>query len=212
MKDAFTNGYDFHEFIAYKIYHARHELKEGESPNKQQRRVGKGVNFGYVFGASESKINATAGIDGLMKEVNKMFPTAHKFMKETKSQVGRTGKVFTPGGYPLVVDQVHKGVNYKVQGSEGELVKRAMIDCHRYLVRNRKADIHLIMAVHDELVFDCPLQSGIDPDNVTYDDCPHLWEIQQIMENAGKFYGMVTPVEPELILTSWDKGISVVPF
>jgi len=219
LQEAFARGWDAHDYMASRIF----KLPPGVKPNKMQRRIGKNVNFGFIFGASPRKIEQTAGRDGLWGEVTKMFSSAHAFMKATQARVRKDKVVFTPGGYPLVCDQTHKGVNYMVQGSEGEIVKRAMIDCYNYLNKHSESGIKLIAQVHDELLFSVPLPKWDMNDRLKfhfneenkatlcfeYSDCPHLWEIKNLMENAGQFYNMVVPTEPEVILKSWDKGIKV---
>lgn len=199
---AFEDGWDAHEYIAARIFN----LPDGVKPNKMQRRIGKNVNFGFIFGAAPEKIESTAGRPGLWSEVTGMFPNAHKFMSLTKTQVRKHGFVYTPGGYKLMCDRAHKGVNYIVQGSEGEIVQRAMVNCSEYL-RINQVDGAMNMQVHDELDFDMPAVRVAK--DTGYNDCPHLREIQDIMEGAGAYYGMKTPVSPEVIFKTWDKGHKV---
>lgn len=221
MIKAFDDGWDAHEFIAHKVFTMLKQLKEGETVTKGQRRVGKAINFGYIFGSSAEKIELVSGIPGLIDDVNAMFPNAHDFMKITKSEVRKTRMIYTIGGFKLMCDMTHKGVNYKVQGAEGIIVKRAMIDCHRYL-RSECPEGFLTLQVHDELVDDMPAPSKMPTcyermDNKTgkyrpyykMQECPHLQELCNIMVAAGKFYGMTTPVSPELIVDSWAKGVEV---
>lgn len=219
---AFEEGWDAHDYIASRIFKV-------DKPSKLQRRIGKNVNFGFIFGASPAKIEATAGRAGLWDEVTGMFPTAHKFMQTTIRQVRKNGCVYTPGGYRLTCLEAHKGVNYIVQGSEGEIVKRAMTGCYDYLSTTPSNKIpdpsYLCLQVHDELVFDMAYRGKIPPKKLVVDYIdeegkkkqkakrgafPHVNELCRIMEAAGSHYGMITPVDPELILDSWDHGAKLV--
>ena len=60
MIDAFAAGYDFHGFMASRIFN-----KDIDKITKSERRIAKNVNFGFVFGASPKKIEATSGMTGL---------------------------------------------------------------------------------------------------------------------------------------------------
>lgn len=206
--EAFRNGWKAHDFMAHEIYTRLKQLKKGEKPNKQQKRVGKAVNFGYIFGASEEKIDKTAGIPGLLKTVNQMFPNAHGYMSRTKRQAYRDKSVMVAELYRLMCDRPHKAVNYKVQGLEGLIVKKAMVDCHRYLLKN-DPDSFLTLQIHDELVFQVPKPYDFDENDFTEDDCPHLSQICKYMVDAGAYFGVETPVSPEVITTSWNRGIPV---
>lgn len=200
--DALNDGYDGHTFVGCKIYD-----RTPKTLTTLERRTGKNVNFGFIFGASPKKINMTAGIDGLWDTVMSMFPSAHAFMTKTKRQVRQQGHVYTPWGYRLKVNQSHKGVNYIVQGAEGDIVKNAMIGVSNYL---KSSDIlvdskgyidpgeaYLSFQVHDELIFDFPVQ-------VNGSHRQPLSVIKKLMEDAGKDMGIITPVDIEVVTSDKD--------
>jgi DNA polymerase I-like protein with 3'-5' exonuclease and polymerase domains len=58
--------------------------------------------------------------------------------------------------------------------------------------------VHLVLQVHDELVFDAP--ADVDPRVINH--------LKLLMESAGSEYGMTTPVDVTKIVTSWDEGKS----
>jgi DNA polymerase I-like protein with 3'-5' exonuclease and polymerase domains len=164
-----------------------------------------------VFGASPSKIEITAGKPGLWEIVTNAFPGAADFMYITKAEVKRDRYVLTAGGYKLVCRKDHAGVNYKVQGTEGEIVKDAMFETDNFLAQAVKADKFfrslafeeqpgLIMQVHDELVFEMP-------------DVPQSYalipSLQRIMEASALKYGVPAKTEAKIVRTSWDKGEKV---
>lgn len=197
MIEAFNHGYDFHGFIASKIFH-----KEIEDVSKMERRIGKNVNFGFIFGASPSKIERTAGVSGLWTTVCKMFPSAHAYMQSTKRKVQRYGYVTTPHGYRLYVDQPHKGVNYIVQGCEGDIVKQGMVNCELYLSELQAEGFtgYMCFTVHDELIFDFPKRIKHYPDN---DEPEVINTLKSLMEQPGTDIGMITPVDVEYTTTNW---------
>jgi DNA polymerase I-like protein with 3'-5' exonuclease and polymerase domains len=209
---ALSEGYDGHAYIASKIYNT-----PPEKLTAIERRTGKNVNFGFIFGAAESKIDQTAGIPGLMRDVAKMFPSANEFMRETKKIVRTQGYVFTPFGYKLQLPYAygkpkeHAGVNYIVQGCEGDIVKNAMIMVCKYLrsddiyrsCKIEPTDAHLTLQVHDELVFDFPKEE------FKGQHIPALKKIITLMEKAGKDIGMVTPVDVEMTETNWAETMQL---
>lgn len=229
LMDAFDAGWDAHTYVARRIF----GLRDDETPSKLQRRIAKAVNFGFIFGAQPAKIERTAGRPGLWDEVIAIFPFAHQYMQTIQRQVRKHGFVYTPGGYRLTCDRAHKGVNYIVQGSEGEIVKRAMVETHRYVTQLRQAEkaatqhlqarrtnARLRLQVHDELIFSFLLSSnsftmkpyledGKEKIGIILKDYTHINTLKRIMEDAGSFYGIKTPVEPEIVTESWDKSYKV---
>jgi DNA polymerase I-like protein with 3'-5' exonuclease and polymerase domains len=192
---SFEDGYDFHTFMAMAIF----DIPPGQEPTSSQRRIAKNVNFGFIFGSSEKKIDQTAGKPGLMKYVLKMFPGAHEFIKETKESIAQDGVVYTLGGYPLHIPlspnpwngelsyAAHRGVNYIVQGTEGEIVKKAMYLTHNYLTKNYP-EARLVLQIHDEIIFQTPAKPPKK----------HLRNICRLMETAGRYSNVKTPVDVEL--------------
>jgi len=168
-------------------------------------------NFGFIFGASAAKIEATAGIEGLWDTVTYMFPNAHRYLQQTKWEVRNNKYITVPQGYRLYLPYregrlaEHAGVNYQVQGCEGSLVKDAMIRNHRYLEKIRHAfdegeEPFITLQVHDEIIYEFPA----DMDDKTLRH--HARKLKRNMEKSGEVIGMVTPVEVDIIRSSWDKG------
>ena len=197
MIDAFAAGYDFHGFMASRIFN-----KDIDKITKSERRIAKNVNFGFVFGASPKKIEATSGMTGLWDTVCSLFPSAHKFMEITKRQVRSRGYVTTPHGYRLYTKYPHKGVNYIVQGCEGDIVKEAMVLCGRYLREEcsvKPYTGHMKFQIHDELIFDLPKKTPRRNHRV-------ITNVVELMEQPGKDIGMVLPVDVERTDRDWSKA------
>jgi DNA polymerase I-like protein with 3'-5' exonuclease and polymerase domains len=195
--DKFEQGIDAHTATAMELYQ-----KPADEITSLERRRAKNVNFGFIFGASPAKIEATAGVFGLWDHVVRSFPSAHAYMQRIKSEVYRNGYVTTPHGYRLYVDQPHKGVNYIVQGCEGDIVKEAMNNCDEYLESRTTFDGHMLFQLHDELLFDFPKPNdAIDRVRTK----KHLNKIVYLMEKPGRDIGMKTPVNVEITETDWSE-------
>lgn len=189
---SFEEGKDYHDFMAHVIFN----LPESKKPTPFQRTRAKNVNFGFIFGAGEKKIDATAGKPGLYKYLLDCFPNVKDFLKATQDLIKTEGLVYTLGGYPLRIPlketrwgtveyAAHMGVNYIIQGTEGEIVKRAMGETDK-IISNHGG--RLVMQIHDELVFDLPSHTD-----------PHLVRsICTAMEGAGLHYGVNTPVDVDV--------------
>ena len=207
MIASFRQGYDFHSFMAKVIF----DLGDNEEPNKDQRRIAKNVNFGFIFGASEKKIDKVAQRKGLYGYLMESFPNAHDFLRETKEKIRQEGVVHTLGGYPLHIPvrtnpwdgspsyAAHMGVNYIVQGTEGEIVKRAMRKTDDYLTEHWP-EARLLFQIHDEIIFETPARP---PKSRIRDLC-------RIMEEAGLHFGVETPVDAEVCMKSLARKTEVV--
>jgi DNA polymerase-1 len=86
-------------------------------------------------------------------------------MDETRQQARDRGYVETVFGRRLYLNEINSrnnnlrqgaeraAINAPMQGTAADIIKRAMIEVDRWLQGSR-IDAHLIMQVHDELVFE----------------------------------------------------------
>jgi DNA polymerase family A len=196
LTDAFRKGYDFHTFTACGMY--GYNIEHPSEIPSHLRRVAKNVNFGIVYGAGPAKIALTSGDSEAYEKYSKQFPKARQYMDAVIRGVERTGSVHTLYGYELRVypEPAYKGVNYVVQGTAGELVKRAMTAL--YFDPDTPLDwdrCRLVLNVHDELVFD--LEDDADYLNQT------VPVLMRKMTAAGLPY--CTPVDAKLCRVSWGE-------
>lgn len=186
--ETFLSGGDPHNYVACGLF-------ETNSPTELERRIAKNVNYGLIFGAGQNKIDATAGRKGTFQLYNNQFPGVQEYMQTVIRNARKFGNVTTAWGYPLEVplDFAYRGVNYIIQGDEGELVKRAMINCHEYLEQHHKgSDCDLIMQIHDELIFQCPEWYNFP-----------LQEIEGLMMKPAADIGWHTPVDTSIVRNHW---------
>lgn len=206
MVQAAHDGKDFHTFMACKIFDYTEE-EFAELPKTRQsycRDIAKTVNFAFIFGAQEEKLNRTANMSGLYAILQNVFPAAVEFLERTEWEVRRQGCVYTPGGYRLYIpeDKAYSGVNYKVQGAEGEIVKRAQYGVAAYLEQagfQSPLDFYMTLYVHDELVFDSKAGFGIS----------QAGSIVSIMNDAALSFGMPAQAECELCADNWADSVKI---
>ncbi len=197
MINAFLQGHDFHNYVACSLFGVSEATKD-------QRRIAKNVNYSLIFGAGKAKVDDTAGMPGAFDLYYHQFPIVKDFMQRIIKKVRKEGYVRTAFGYPLKVpkNEPYKGVNYIVQGDEGDIVKNAMLGCNKIL-KGHASQARMIFQIHDELIFSV-VKSKI-----------HLFPIQDIvaamMGPAGKL-GWVTPVDPSIVVEDWSKKSSITEF
>lgn len=193
MRKAVDEQRDIHDFMARKIFNTPPDA----SPSDGERRIAKAVNFGYIFGAGERKVEATAKIKGLFDLLRMLFPTASNTISNNKRIAERDGYICTHGGYPLKVprEKPHAATNYVIQGTEGEIVKYALYCCIRYL-QEYCPEAFLTITVHDELVFDFPKGKGTK----------HMPKLIQYMILAGSRLNPPIPLRVDAKYIDSEKG------
>jgi len=132
-----------------------------------RRSVAKNTNFAIIYGATGATVAETAGVSlkrgqQMLESWFRAYPTAGRWIWETQKVAISQGYVETLGGRKLVlpVDEpegklIRKPVNWKIQGSAAEVMKRSMIAC-------RKLPISL--QIYDQLLIQgrVELPEGLD--------------------------------------------------
>jgi DNA polymerase I-like protein with 3'-5' exonuclease and polymerase domains len=125
------------------------------------RKLAKTSNYTICYGADAktlmgaTKIKSVQQNEHLITLWSMTFPTAWKWLMEAQAYGVRTGwsmptlfgrRIKLP---PIEVDGIdgvkRKGANYPILGSDGEIMKRALIHCQ---------DMPLALTVHDSMMFD----------------------------------------------------------
>lgn len=181
MIQSLESGGDAHDYVGRVIF----GLSDEEKPDEGQRRVAKVCNFGFIFGAQEERLERESGITGLRDLLKKRLPRAVKFLEETKRLAKKQGFVETLGGFKVWTpeDKINAAVCDIVQGTEAEIVKRAMVKGYT------EQKLNLAMQVHDELAYDGKVGW-------------HKWGARRVydaMVGAGEEWGMKLGVKMELV-------------
>lgn len=130
-----------------------------------------------------------------LREYGDAFPGMQPWIELTTREGRREGCVWTAFGRRIAVDPnfAYRGVNYRVQGSAADLMKRAMVNCDRYLRVNNVRG-WLIMTIHDELVFE------FERDHRRME---HVRNLCRIMEDHGGVFGLEMPTACEVVTQRW---------
>ncbi len=187
MIEAFSKDRDIHRETAGLIFQ-----KSPDEITPQERRVAKTVNFGIIYGISPYGLSKQLGISqeeaqGIIYNFFAIYPEFHEWinriLKDTEIKgytttiFGRIRKIPELKSSNNNIKELGKrlAINTPVQGSAADIIKKAMIDVQRY-IEQEKIDAHMILQVHDELVFEVK-EDVVD----TFTE-----KVKSIMENVVK--------------------------
>ena len=145
---------------------------EPSALTKDQRAVAKMINYGIVYGISAFGLSenleipreeAQAYIDAYLAR----FPHVQDFIQRTIEQATRDGYATSLLGRRRPVPELRAtnrqtrslgerlAVNFVMQGSNADIIKKAMLGIHRRL-RDEGRRARLVLQVHDELLVEVP--------------------------------------------------------
>lgn len=167
MCESFINGTDVHKATAAMIYGVTPEAVTAE-----MRRTAKTINFGVIYGMSAFRLAQDLGISRTQASLFidnyfKMYAKINSFIHNTVINAEQSGYVETIFGRKRPILNINSknkieksaaeriAVNTPVQGSAADIVKKAMLNVVSGL-KASKSEAHLLLQVHDELIFECP--------------------------------------------------------
>jgi len=167
LREAFARGDDIHTATAVEVLG-----KEPAELTSADRSIAKMINFGIVYGISAFGLSenleipreqAQAYIDAYLAR----FPRVQDFIQRTIEQSKRDGYATSLLGRRRPTPEIRASnrqtrslgerlaVNFVMQGSNADIIKKAMIAIHRRL-RNEGRSARLVLQVHDELLLEVP--------------------------------------------------------
>ncbi|MBF0406108.1 MAG: DNA polymerase I [Candidatus Riflebacteria bacterium] len=165
--EAFHSNSDIHSLTASKLFGV--PINEVDD---SQRKVGKTVNFGIIYGISAHALSEDLHITRAVaqKYIDDFFaqyPAVMKYFEETVAAARKNGGVETLFGRFRAIPELQSknkqiqasgeriARNTPLQGSAADLVKKAMIDSRKILTAGNLQTVPLIQ-IHDEIVFSAP--------------------------------------------------------
>jgi DNA polymerase I len=167
LREAFARGEDIHTATAAEVLG-----KEPATLTKDERNVAKMVNFGIIYGISAFGLSenleipredAQAYIDAYLAR----FPLVQDFIQRTIERCEREGYATSLFGRRRPVPELKASnrqtrslgerlaVNFVMQGTAADIIKKAMVAIHRRLRAEGRA-ARLVLQVHDELLLEVP--------------------------------------------------------
>jgi DNA polymerase-1 len=167
LREAFERGDDIHTATAVEVLG-----KEPAQLTSGDRSIAKMINFGIVYGISAFGLSenleipreqAQEYIDAYLAR----FPLVQDFIQRTIEQAKRDGYATSLLGRRRPTPEIRASnratrslgerlaVNFVMQGSNADIIKKAMIAIHRRL-RDEGRGARLVLQVHDELLLEVP--------------------------------------------------------
>jgi DNA polymerase-1 len=169
---AFSEGADFHERTALKIF----GKDSGKDPH-ELRSIAKMVNYALLYGKTAFTLSKDIGVtpEAAQEFIDAYFagfPNVRAFIDRTLEDGRASGVVRTMFGRRRLVPELtsrnfqvrsaseRMAVNMPIQGSAADILKKAMIDVHAALPTIAGGRARMILTVHDELLFETPKEAA----------------------------------------------------
>ncbi|MEK7503226.1 MAG: DNA polymerase, partial [Patescibacteria group bacterium] len=187
MIEAFRVGLDIHAMVASEINNVPQN-----KVTAQMRSHAKTINFGIVFGMGVRKLAQSTGMSQaeaqkFYEEYFSDFPKIKSYIEQVKKEAKSFGFVSTIMGRKRIFDlekikhdrfleseMERMAFNAVIQGSDADIVKKAMVEIYKKL---KDGEVRPILQIHDELLYEIP------------DDMikTTVLEMKKIMENVVDF-------------------------
>ena len=184
LAQAFQQGIDIHIVTASSMFGVPHDQIDASL-----RRKAKAINFGIIYGISPFGLAQQLGIaqgeaGAYIKAYFQTYPGIQDYMERCKESARTCGyvqtlwgrKCYTPGirdHNPMIRQGAERqSINAPLQGSNADIIKRAMIHIP-YLLEKLSSGARMLLQVHDELVFEIP-EHEIQPTSLA---------LKKLMEN-----------------------------
>ncbi len=187
LKEIFKRGEDVHTATASQVF-----AVDPAEIDPGMRSKAKMINYGIVYGLSDyglaDRLNipreeAKEFIDAYLER----FPRVASFMAETVEQARQDGHVTTLWGRRRQIPELRArnyqvrtlgerlAVNTVIQGTAADIIKLAMVRCHRALEESDYRT-RLILTIHDELLFEGPPEEATPAAELIEREMVGVWE------------------------------------
>jgi DNA polymerase-1 len=206
--DAFRLGEDIHDRTALKVF----GTESGLSAHELRRRA-KIINYALLYGKQAFTLATDIGVtrqeaQAFIDAYFAGYPAVRAFIDNLLARARETGVVKTMFGRRRLVPDLNnrnfqlrgeaerKAVNFPIQGTAADILKRAMIDVHAKLGTVAGGRARMILTVHDELVFETPKEHAEETTAA----------VREMMEHAVT---LSVPIEVDIgIGDSWKEAKS----
>ncbi|HEY4497631.1 MAG TPA: DNA polymerase I [Candidatus Paceibacterota bacterium] len=192
MIEAFQHGVDIHRLTAAEINNV-----SLDAVTPAMRSAAKAINFGIVFGMGVRQLAASTGMTAadaqqFYREYFDDFPRIRAYIESVRRDVHKNGFTTTmygrkrffdiaaiQGNRFLETEMERMAVNAIVQGTDADIVKRAMVRVHKLCDYDI---VRPLLQIHDEMIYEIR-------DDVVAAMIP---KIREIMESSGSLRVPVT--------------------
>ncbi len=167
MTRDFKNDRDIHTSTASRILN-----KPIKTITKNERQLGKTINFGIVYGQTKYGLSRMLNIpvqqaEQYIEEYLSDYEGVKEYVNFITNFCSENGYVETLLGRKRLIKgiispnirereaAIREAINMPIQGSAADIIKLAMFDIFNFIrMKDLEDDIHLILQVHDELIFE----------------------------------------------------------
>jgi len=165
---AFRAGEDIHSYTASKVFGVAQDLV-----SSGMRRRAKAINFGILYGMSESRLAREQGMTrgdarNFIAAYFERFSSVRGYIESVREQASRDAAIRTLFGRVRYFPQLHQRVNRAIQeqalrgalnttiqGTAADLMKMAMLRVDQEL-QEEGLEARILLQVHDELLLEVP--------------------------------------------------------
>ncbi|MBU6310748.1 hypothetical protein KGO06_02310 [Patescibacteria group bacterium] len=212
LMDIFARGEDVHAAVAAQVFNV-----EQSEVTKEMRRRAKVINFGILYGMGVTALRENLGTDRAEAQAfyTKYFDTftgLAAYLERTRESARRLGYTTTLFGrkrhfpglastLPYVQAQAERmAINAPLQGTQADIIKIAMVRIHDLFNRSYPG-AHIVLQIHDELMFEVPESLCDEIVARTTDIMEHVLSPQEtkgvpilVHSQIGKNWGAMTDV------------------
>jgi DNA polymerase I len=197
LREIFKTGEDVHSATAAGIVGA-----DPDAITPSERSKAKMVNYGIAYGLTDFGLADRLGISRMeageyIERYFERFPAVRTFIDATIEQATDEGFVKTLLGRRRRIPELRSNqrqrrglgerlaVNTVIQGTAADIIKLAMVSCHRALAE-AELETRLILQIHDELLFEGPESEIERAEGIVVREMRNAFELDPPLEvNAG---------------------------
>jgi DNA polymerase I len=187
LVEIFRSGEDVHAAVAAEVFGVKRDAVSSD-----MRRQAKVINFGILYGMGVNALKENLGSDRetaqkFYNDYFKEFSGLATYLENVKADVYKKGYTETLFGrrryFPDIKSRLpfiraaaeRMAINAPIQGSQSDIIKKAMISIHDFLQKNKLQDsFKMVLQVHDELIFEATKKDSLEIAK----------QIKEIMENV----------------------------
>lgn len=165
------------------------------------RNRSKNMLYLSIYGGGAAKFAQDTGLtkeeaQQILRHFFRQFPKIKGYQRGVIRQGEIHGGIETVYGRWIKCDKgfEYKLIDYSIQSPSADLIKRAMRKSGKYLDKHPEIDAHMIMQIHDELVFEVR-ESQCTP--------KFMRKIRSIMEESGLKGFIHTPIDMAICRKTW---------
>ena len=165
LKD-FESKKDVHLTTASRILN-----KPEQDISAKERKIGKTINFGIIYGLTSFGLSQSLGISvedadkyikeyfdnysGIADYINKMTKEVQN-TRYVESLLGRRRYVTGVNSRNVRVQRaaIREAINMPVQGGSADVMKLAMVNLYELIENKYSEDVFMILQIHDEIIFE----------------------------------------------------------